>query len=91
MHPVAVKRPKKSVKTLKEKVMERQAKLEDEWNKTQRYRGKVSCWIGNDDLQRAQRSTFAMTRITNVIDKVKRSRVSTATDSHPHYFQMESS
>ena len=52
-------------------------KLESEWQKTQNLRGKISSCIGDEDLHRAQKSTFAMTRITNVIDKVKKSRLST--------------
>ena len=65
------------MKTLRQKVFEKQMKLENEWQKTQHYRGKVSSCIGDEDLHRAQRNTFAMTRITNVIDKVKKSRLST--------------
>lgn len=42
------------------------------------YRGKVSSYLGEEDLCRMQKSTFAMTRIVNVIDKIKKSRALTA-------------
>lgn len=71
---------RKPVKTLRQKVQEKQMQLENEWEKTHLYRDKVSSYIGSEDLSRMQRSTFAMTRIVNVIDKVKKSRVLTTGD-----------
>ena len=74
------KRRRKHSKTLREKIREKQLKLETEWDKTQMYQGRVSKYLGEGELQRVnmQRSTFAMTRIVNVIDKVRRSRIATA-------------
>lgn len=92
MKSITIKSPKKTVKTLRQKVYEKQMKLENEWQKTTNFRGRVSSCIGDEDLHRAQRNTFAMTRITNVIDKVKKSRLSTASGLiNKEYFVMESS
>jgi hypothetical protein len=69
------------VKDLRQLVQDKQMQLENEWGKTERYRCKVSSYLGEEELVRLQKSTLGQTRIVNVIDKIKRSRVATAVGS----------